>query len=214
MISGLQSTISAGTAGRGYWSTTTAAEQEAKENPEAHRSLWVMVGGNVHLPLLSPAWLCFSGRVSVASHKHTHPSTSWALAPAANLRRQWVAWHRDGNLQPFPAEVSGPGCAGLWLWKFVPMSENTETIIKTWYCSSYLQRSWKLKREKKYPSPLRGVFFPSFFRLRGSTAFQKGLNHRAGNTDYSQKKKFSLIDCKKTRQFMWTSIRNLSKICG
>jgi len=86
------------TAGRGYLSTSTAAEQEAKANAEAHGSLWAMVGSSIHLSLLFPAQLCFSGRFSVAS-----------------------------------------------------------------------------------------PFFPSIFRLGGSTLFQQGLYHRAGNTDYAPK---------------------------
>ena len=87
MISGLQSMSSACTAGRGYLSTSTAAEQEERENTEARSSLWVMVGSSIHLPLLFPAQRCFSGRISVASHKQPPPSTSWGPAPAANLHK-------------------------------------------------------------------------------------------------------------------------------
>lgn len=89
--------------------------------------------GNVGSCVRQPLW--FSGTFSVASHAHTPPSTSWGLAPAANLHKEWASWHHYGSLQFFLAKRSCLAVlsTSLWLW-----GKNTEIILEASYNSSYL----------------------------------------------------------------------------
>lgn len=84
MISGLQSTSSACTAGS-YLSTTTAAEQEAKESTEAHSTLWAMVGSSMNLPfcsLSSSASLAEFPWPLLSTYLPAHPGDQLCCQPA------------------------------------------------------------------------------------------------------------------------------------
>lgn len=106
---------------------------------------------------------CASLTVSVVSHQQRPPDTAWG--PAPNRHEQRVSQHCWGSLQPFLAEISCPGCAGLPLWEFVPMSENTETIIKNLVPFLLFTMILQAQKEKKYPSPLRDLFSLHFSDL-------------------------------------------------
>lgn len=104
---------------------------------------------------------CASLTVSVVSHHHRPPDTAWG--PAPNRHEQRVSQHHCRSLQPFLAEISCPGCTGLPLWKFVPMSENAETIVKNLVPFLLFTVILQAQKEKNILLHLE-TFFPFIFQ--------------------------------------------------
>lgn len=155
--------------------------------------------GNVGSCVPQPLWI--PGIFSVACHAHPPPSTSWGLAPAAKLHKEFVSvlaplWKPPG----LPCQDQLSCMHWSTTLEICPREGKYRNHSRNLIWFLIFIEILQLKRKKQNPSPTGAFFLLSFFRLEGRTPFQQGLYTAAGNRDYIQKNINWL--CQKIRLFI------------